>query len=272
MVQNLTLSMQLPIRTDVAGLFVSRGIGTHPDRIVDFFEVIYVREGTLFIAEDGRYFAVQAGEALLLMPGKRHWGFEPYQKTLSFFWMHFYLQDSSGGQQILLPKHVQVQRPDHLSALFRRLLDEHERPDSFALARDVLGLLLLTELSRSEQQVAEPRNSLHRIASEAHAFIGLHHQNRLSSGRIARQLGYNTDYLGRAYRTVYGHTLTEGINRYRVRKACLLLLNTRNTIEAIAQECGFKEVVYFRRVFKALEGVTPSRYRQLHAQMHVNTE
>lgn len=272
---NLTLHTQLPIRSDLAGLFVSRGSGTHPDRIVDFHEVIFVREGTLFIAEDGRHYAVQAGEALLLLPGKRHWGFEPYQKELSFFWMHFYVQDpvpeTAETSSLILPKHVQVQRPEHLSTLFRRLLDEQERGDSLPLTRDLLALLLLTELVQSARPPAEPRSSLHRIASEAHAYIALHHHEVLSTSRMARALGYNTDYLGRAYRAVFGHTLTEAINRYRVRRACLLLLDTSETIESIAHACGFREVIYFRRVFKELEGVTPSGYRKLHARMFVNT-
>ncbi|GEM46800.1 helix-turn-helix transcriptional regulator [Deinococcus cellulosilyticus] len=268
----LTLHPQLPIRCDLAGLFVSRGVGTHPDRVVDFHEVIFVREGTLFIAEDGKHYAVNAGEALILLPGKRHWGFEPYQKELSFFWLHFYVQDTAGPQEMVLPKHVQVQRPEHLSALFRRLLDEQEIPGHAPITCDLLALLILTGLSHSEGTPAAPRNSLNRIASEAQAYIALHHQELLSSSRIARALGYNSDYLGRAFRSVYGHTLTEAINRYRVRRACVLLLNTHDTIESIAHACGFREVIYFRRVFRELEGVTPSSYRKLHAQMFVNTE
>lgn len=268
----LTLHPQLPIRCDLAGLFVSRGVGTHPDRVVDFHEVIFVREGTLFIAEDGRHYVVNAGEALLLLPGKRHWGFEPYQKELSFFWMHFYVHDTAGSQEMVVPKHVQVQRPEHLSTLFRRLLDEQEIPGHASLTCDLLALLMLTELGQSEKAFVEPRNSLHRIASEAHAYIVLHHHELLSTHRMARALGYNSDYLGRAYRAVFGHTLTEAINRYRVRRACLLLLDTSETIESIARTCGFREVIYFRRVFKELEGVTPSGYRKLHAQMFVNTE
>ena len=268
----LILHPQLPIRCDLAGLFMSRGVGTHPDRVVDFHEVIFVREGTLFIAEEGRHYAVGAGEALLLLPGKRHWGFEPYQKELSFFWVHFYVQDTAGSQEMVLPKQVQVHRPEHLSTLFRRLLDEQEIPGHAPLTCDLLALMILTELSQSEKSAAEPRNSLHRIASEAQAYIALHHHEVLSTSRIARALGYNPDYLGRAYRTVFGHPLTEAINRYRVRKACLLLLNTSETIESIARACGFREVIYFRRVFKDLEGVTPSGHRKLHAQMLVNTE
>lgn len=39
----LIIPAQLPVLAANGGLFVSRGIGTHPQRVIDSFELIYVR-------------------------------------------------------------------------------------------------------------------------------------------------------------------------------------------------------------------------------------
>lgn len=46
-------------------------------------------------------------------------------------------------------------------------------------------------------------------------------------------------------------------------EAQIRLATTTTAVKAIAHELGFTSPQYFARVFKALVGVTPSRYREL---------
>ena len=55
-----------------AGLFSARGAGIHPDRIIDSYELIFVRSGGLAMEEAGRALRVQPNQTLLLWPGRRH--------------------------------------------------------------------------------------------------------------------------------------------------------------------------------------------------------
>jgi len=43
----LRLSRLCPIRAQNAGLFISRGQGTHPTRIIFSHELIFIKRGTL---------------------------------------------------------------------------------------------------------------------------------------------------------------------------------------------------------------------------------
>lgn len=57
--------------------------------------------------------------------------------------------------------------------------------------------------------------------------------------------------------------LNEYLNRKRIDMACRLLLeHTDWSIDAIAQECGFRSVRTFNHVFKTLRGLPPSAYQQ----------
>lgn len=61
---------------------------------------------------------------------------------------------------------------------------------------------------------------------------------------------------------------TDFINEYRIRHACLLLLDDTKqhfTIEALGHECGFGSKASFNRAFKKHTGCTPSEYKQTQA-------
>src|SRR5687768_3298314 len=89
------LSLLTMPRAQNGGQFVSRGIGTHPRRVIDSHELIFVTGGSLRLEEDGRQFTLSAGETLLLWPGRRHAGIVPYDPDTEFYWVHF----DTGGEK-----------------------------------------------------------------------------------------------------------------------------------------------------------------------------
>lgn len=80
----LELSMTLPIKVQNGGLFISRGIGRHPARRLQSWEIIFVEKGCLKIQEEECVFCVEAGESLLLWPHRRHIGVEEFPADLNF--------------------------------------------------------------------------------------------------------------------------------------------------------------------------------------------
>ena len=77
--------------------------------------------------------------------------------------------------------------------------------------------------------------------------------------------------MGRVYRASTGHSITGAIHRLKIKEARALLARNELTVLEVADACGFRDVGYFRRVFKGLVGMTPTRFRQLHAHAHINT-
>jgi AraC-like DNA-binding protein len=57
---------------------------------------------------------------------------------------------------------------------------------------------------------------------------------------------------------------TDALNERRIRHAAALLGEGGRSVEDVASACGFSDMVYFRRVFKKLQGLTPSAHRSLH--------
>ncbi len=67
-----------------------------------------------------------------------------------------------------------------------------------------------------------------------------------------------------AYRLFERHFLesfSEHLKRFRIGKACEMLVNTQDAVALIAEQSGFNNLSNFNRQFKAVKGMTPSDFR-----------
>ncbi|MFB9995013.1 helix-turn-helix transcriptional regulator [Deinococcus oregonensis] len=166
-------------------------------------------------------------------------------------------------------QHAVVARPDHLTLLFRRLLDDQETLGVQPLSASLTVLLMLHEVARSPQGPPNTTAGAALLAGRAYARARFHQP--LSASGLATELNCHPDYVGRVFRQTYHCTLTEAIHRRRLQQARLLLLESSAAVDEIARRCGFEDVGYFRRLFKRHEGMSPRTFRQLYARLHVNT-
>lgn len=263
----------LPVTAWNAGYFKSRGLGTHADRTIDSFEIIYVNSGTLGIYEEGKKFEVPKGHALILFPGRHHWGSRQFEKDLTFYWIHFQIDKKSeaGDDMMSLPQLVRLAKPEQFVELFRRFILRQERCSEDRTVLNLILLEILCELSDSAYPL-EISTTKVVLANQADQYIRLHLNETLSSNLIAEALSCNPDYLGRIYHEIYNKTLTEAIHTYRLNKASRLLIETSANVNEIADLCGYPDADYFRKNFKKYRGMTPKEYRQTYCLISTDIE
>jgi AraC-like DNA-binding protein len=257
-----------------AGLFVSPAHGIHAERIIDSYELILVRTGTLVLSEETKVFALKQGDTLVLWPGRFHRGAAPYALNTSFYWVHFFLGSDVCGPTVegaSIPQHCRLPEPLRLTELILRFLDdqEHNRLDKEYASTLVKLMLLEIALQHSPHFCAEERSQ--NLATQAQTLITHNFRQPLSTSLIARKLHRNPDYLGRVYRQTFGCNPTEGIHRARMKHAKNLLLLTSMNVDEIAVACGYEDSDYFRKVFRRFFDMQPRRFRMLHAKQHLNS-
>lgn len=247
------------IEGSTCGLFVSAGVGKHPARHMDRWEIIYVVNGTLFIAEEECSFEVKKGEALLLRLGKGHFGTKPYDRDLSFYWLHFWADEANAEQEhICLPQHCKLKRPYRLQEWLHAYLEDHISNRKNQAAKNEMIRLMLREIADSSSR--DP--AVPALAFQTKLYIHTHFQSKISSSDVAAALGYNGSYLERVFKKAYGNTVTDEIRLARIFYACDLLLRSSNSIAEIADESGFSSVEDFGRVFKSIKKISPRQYRE----------
>ena len=83
---------------------------------------------------------------------------------------------------------------------------------------------------------------------------------------IAKVIGINRSYLTSIFKKRTGFSPQEYLLRYRLSKACQLLLTTGQPIQEVARQIGYENPMTFSKMFKSAYGVSPSEYRANAAQ------
>lgn len=83
---------------------------------------------------------------------------------------------------------------------------------------------------------------------------------------VLMHLGISRAAMQQRMKKITGHTLHQEIQRVRMSRAKELLMFTDKTIKQVARESGFTSVQYMTRVFHAITGETPAKYRASRAK------
>ncbi|MBR5452753.1 MAG: helix-turn-helix transcriptional regulator [Clostridia bacterium] len=82
----------------------------------------------------------------------------------------------------------------------------------------------------------------------------------LSLDSISELFFYNKKYLSSAFKRQYGTGIKEYITALRINRALYLIEHNYTTVKTIASMCGFKDQLYFSKVFSKNIGMTPKEY------------
>ncbi len=114
---------------------------------------------------------------------------------------------------------------------------------------------------KGNQIVVQTVNSEPPVIAKAKQYIRDHHTEDLSLGQVATAVHTSLFYFCKLFRKVTGLTFTEFVSRTRIESAKNLLLNPNLRVSEIAYEVGFQSLTHFNRVFKKIEGESPTDYR-----------
>lgn len=101
--------------------------------------------------------------------------------------------------------------------------------------------------------------------SAAKDYIQKHYSEySLSLDVVAQNIGIHPNYLSRLFKETLNINFVEYLNKQRIEKAKVLLSTTQMTVRDIGFEVGFNSVQNYIRVFKKIEKMTPTQFRETH--------
>ena len=110
------------------------------------------------------------------------------------------------------------------------------------------------------------QHSMERYSSTVRSclnYIDFHYMEPLNLEGLATRFAINKNYLSSRFHREMGVTVTDYINRVRVRRAEELLEKTALSMQNVAEQCGFSDANYFTRIFKKINGLSPNEYRKV---------
>jgi AraC-like DNA-binding protein len=127
------------------------------------------------------------------------------------------------------------------------------------------GVLNPSELRRFVADLAEGKAALPPftgvIVKRAQHYLNRHLADSVTRWKVADEANVSEDYLTRIFKKELGLSPWDYLIRLRVQAARKLLRESSESIHAVAAATGFQDQAYFCRVFRKVEGRTPSAFR-----------
>ena len=97
--------------------------------------------------------------------------------------------------------------------------------------------------------------------TKAKTYIDENYEKELTLDSVARKIAISPYYLSKLFKDEIGENFIEYLTRLRINQAKKLLEENRFSIKEICMLVGYSDPNYFSRIFKKIEGVTPTEYR-----------
>jgi AraC-like DNA-binding protein/signal transduction histidine kinase len=127
------------------------------------------------------------------------------------------------------------------------------------------GVFSASELALFIRELAQGRATLPpftgAIVKKAQLYMQNHVSDDIARWQLAEAVNVSEDYLTRIFKKELGRTPWEYLIRLRIRAARRLLADSPSSLRDVAAATGFHDQAYFCRVFRRVEGRTPSAYR-----------
>jgi Response regulator containing CheY-like receiver domain and AraC-type DNA-binding domain len=129
---------------------------------------------------------------------------------------------------------------------------------------EILALIFEKTMEKDvEIKESNPKKPNHsnRVLEPALKYIEENYKEEMFLEKMASISNVSPYYFSKLFKKEIGMNFTTYVTKYKVEKAKEMLKNTDIPIVNIAAELGYYECGYFTKIFKKIEGITPTNYR-----------
>jgi AraC-like DNA-binding protein len=254
----------------------------HFKRTFSVFDLIYVSEGEIFLSEDDTKYEIGKGEYIILAPGLEHYGYKGCEIETKYYWIHFRIEGefhtkkrkeinwgnilTKEGDFVTPSKYIfqiprigKVNQSKYIESIFENMLGVGiTNTPEFPLRQQIYFEELLLQLQKDAMTIPTATES---VTEKTLNFIQRNYKEDIKMEDIARELHFHSDYITRCMQKTIGMSPIHYLNKYRIGQAKRLLTNTNDKVMTISKSIGIQDHTYFSKLFKKIEGVSPSEYR-----------
>ena len=211
---------------------------------------------------------VRTGELLVVRPRVPHAYAADPNDPWTIHWFHVtgqhlsdFLQELDVGETASL---VYLGHDPALVALFQEVLSVVEHGYSYTQllqASHALGHLLSLFVAKRREFWRHEPDTVQAVAATIE-FMKNHLHQPLNVRTLAAQASLSTSHYSALFKRQTGYAPIDYFTRLRMHRVCQLLEGSQHSIKAIAAMFGYDDPMYFSRVFKQVNEVSPSEYRR----------
>ena len=228
----------------------------------DHYLFHYVTEGRGTLTTAAGAVSVGPGGLFLIRPGEVVTYTADSREPWVYYWVGFNgteahrlinLTGFAHGERLLYPENG-----GELREQLTRITDA--RGSTPAHEAQMLGYLYLFLGSLMSLSGGQKLTTSKQYVDKAVQFISRNYSRDITSCDVADFVGISESHLYRVFSKELDMAPTQFLMRYRIGEAAAMLRSTGLAIGEIAASTGFRDPLYFSRVFKKVKGVSPREY------------
>lgn len=237
------------------------------ENLVSFLFFV-VTSGSGKLTYEGKVYELEQGDCVFV-DCKKAYSHSTDLDLWKLDWVHFYSSTMSsiydkylerGGKPVF-----HVSDVSNFTALIHELYDLASSSDYIRDMRinEKLSNLLTLIMKESWNPDNKMTTSRKRLELEnIKNYLDEHYTEHISLEDLSNQFFINKFYLTKIFKESYGITINNYLISKRITKAKQYLRFTDMTVDEIAQAIGISDVNYFCRMFKKVEGMSPTTYKK----------
>lgn len=237
------------------------------------FYLIYVTEGELSVTLPESSISLKSGMGIVYYPNHQYQYHFDGKGTNCYYWVHF----TGFAAQATLERFgfhnestFNIGVHSRIINLFGKIASElmsRQEDCSFGASTYLLQILLSIKRYESPHQNSKSakriKASLDTLHTNYHKPITIEELARIENMSPSR---YRT-----VFREIIGISPKQYLTNIRMRRACELLRQTSLPVEQVGTMVGYEDMLYFYRIFKKKNDITPSQYRVLNNELTENS-
>lgn len=228
--------------------------------ITPFIDITYVIKGKAEYTIGNQKYILKKGDLICIPQNTYRAAINIPEDLMECYSVNFYLRNQM-GQDVSLPlpiiSHIGIN--SKLISTFHDIYNEwlnrnfgymlKVRSTLFLILYQIVNLLL--NENHFIQEDPRIKNSLH--------YMSAHYSEPITINTMAKLFHLHPVYYGNLFKRAMGMTFKQYLLFLRLSYAENMLKSGEYTVSETAIQCGFSDIYYFSKVFKAKKGISPSK-------------
>lgn len=255
-----------------------------PTRILQDHELVIVTSGSCKIQIDSQSFVLNAGEYIIIPPGKPHisrvteenvqrycihfdWIIQAtsYHKTHYIFGTKIPVDFKIKQAPSFVPEGLfsgSMPEDNQIQALLASFVSNWKLGDqvNIGICRGILLQILYSLLLHGSKEKARTFLTARNLAYDIKEKLDSAPHEILSIKEILQDMRYSYEHMMRIFTSEFGISPLQYLNRTRIERAKLLLREKELNVAEVADKVGFNDCAYFVRFFRKHTNMTPGQF------------
>ncbi|MBR2043136.1 MAG: helix-turn-helix transcriptional regulator [Clostridia bacterium] len=234
-------------------------------------EILYCREGVFYVENEENKYKIEGGDIMLISSCEPHClsSSAPVNGNIISLGFLFFGDEFNEIRNMHFDDPVLKNNKDVIREM-SKINTLAAKKKTLASHMELRGRIyhlvsiLLESLSATENVTKRQQERLFAVSKiqKALDFVAMHYSENITVEQAAAISGYEKSSFCRSFKNATNATFHNYLNAYRVKKARILLTESDDSISVISYRVGFTQHKNFCRLFKEINGISPSDYRK----------